>query len=93
MQPETTEKVPIERLRLDHRNPRLLGDAEHASDEAIVARLYRPAGLDEPLQPISANGHLAASVNGGLLDTCDARTYIWEEETRERKAQSVYTLA
>ena len=58
MQPETTAKVPIERLRLDHRNPRLLGNAENASDAAIVARLYRAAELDELLQSISANGYL-----------------------------------
>ena len=58
MQPETTEKVPIERLRLDRENPRLLGDAGNASDEAIVALLYRAAELDELLESISANGYL-----------------------------------
>jgi len=71
MQPETTEKVPIERLRLDHRNPRLLGDAENASDEAIVARLYRAAELDElegGLCPLAALGRGHAEDFQGQLD-------------------------
>ena len=58
MQPGTITKVSVERLRLDRRNPRLLGEDEHSSDEAIVARLYRAAELDELLQSISANGYL-----------------------------------
>ena len=58
MELETTTKVPVERLRLDRRNPRLHGEDEKASDEAIIARLYRSAGLDELLQPISANGYM-----------------------------------
>ena len=58
MELETTTKVPVERLRLDRRNPRLLGQAEDASDESIIARLYRSAELDELLQSISANGYL-----------------------------------
>ena len=58
MQLETTEKVPIKRLRLDQRNPRLLGTAENSSDVAIIAHLYRAAELDELLQSISANGYL-----------------------------------
>ena len=58
MQPETTEKVPIKRLRLDQRNPRLVGTAENSADEAIIAHLYRAAELDELLQSISATGYL-----------------------------------
>ena len=58
MELETTTKVSVERLRLDRRNPRLLGQAEDASDESIIARLYRSAELDELLQSISANGYL-----------------------------------
>ena len=58
MELETITKVPVERLRLDRRNPRLIGADEDASDEAIIARLYRSAGLDELLQPISANGYM-----------------------------------
>ena len=58
MELETTTKVPVERLRLDRENPRLVGEATDASDEWIIARLYRAAELDELLQSISANGYL-----------------------------------
>ena len=58
MELEKTDKVPVERLRLDRRNPRLIGEDDGASDEAIVARLYRAAELDELLQSITANGYM-----------------------------------
>ena len=58
MEIETTTKVPVERLRLDRENPRLVGEATDASDEWIIARLYRAAELNELLQSISANGYL-----------------------------------
>ena len=58
MELETTTKVAVERLRLDRMNPRLAGEAEHASDEAIIAHLYRAAELDELLQSISTNRYL-----------------------------------
>ena len=58
MELEATAKVPVERLRLDRANPRLDGEAAEASDERIIARLYRAAELDELLQSISANGYL-----------------------------------
>ena len=58
MELEATTKVPVERLRLDRANPRLDGEAAEASDERIVARLYRAAELDELLQSIAANGYL-----------------------------------
>lgn len=58
MEPETITKVKTELLRLDRLNPRLLGESKHESDEAIIARLYRSAELDELLQSISANGYM-----------------------------------
>ena len=58
MELETNTKVPVERLRLDRENPRLVGEAADASDEWIIARLYRSAELDELLQSISTNGYL-----------------------------------
>ena len=58
MEFETTTKVKVDRLRLDRENPRLVGEAVNASDEWIVARLYRSAELDELLQSISTNGYL-----------------------------------
>ena len=66
---DATTKVPLERLRLDRRNPRLMGDSEHASDESIIARLYRAAELDELLQSISASGYLDIEP---LVVTCEA---------------------
>ena len=58
MEPETTTRVPVERLRLDRLNPRLIGEGDDATDEAIIARLYRAAELDELLQSITANGYM-----------------------------------
>lgn len=54
----TTRKVPVGQLRLDRHNPRLVGAGTSATDEAIIARLYRSAELDELLQSISTNGYL-----------------------------------
>ena len=72
---ETITKVRVERLRLDRMNLRLEGLRENASDESIIARLYRSAELDELLQSMSANGYLdieplvvtGASEDGGLV--------------------------
>ena len=58
MEFETITKVAVARLRLDRLNPRLIGEDDRASDEAIVARLYRAADLDELLQSITANGYM-----------------------------------
>lgn len=58
MEPETITKVKTDLLRLDRLNPRLLGESRNESDEAIIARLYRAAELDELLQSISANGYM-----------------------------------
>lgn len=58
MELEVTAKVSVERLRLDRMNPRLIGQAEQASEESIIARLYRGAEIDELLQSISTNGYL-----------------------------------
>jgi hypothetical protein len=55
---KVTSKVPVDRLRLDRLNPRLIGQANNASDESIIARLYRSAEIDELLQSMSANGYL-----------------------------------
>ena len=57
MELKTAQKVSVERLRLDAENPRLI-DGEAGKDEAIIARLYRAAELDELLESISANGYM-----------------------------------
>ena len=54
----STTKVRVETLRFDRRNPRLIGQATDASDESIIAQLYRSAELDELLQSVSTNGYL-----------------------------------
>lgn len=51
-------QVQLSQLSLDRENPRLLGQAEKDSEEAIIARLYRTAELDELLESISTNGYL-----------------------------------
>ena len=53
-----TTKVPVDELRFDRFNPRLLGQNASASDEFIIAQLYRSAELDELLQSVSTNGYL-----------------------------------
>ena len=58
MELETTAKVSVGRLRLDRRNPRLIGGDDRASDEAIIARLFLSAQLDELLLSISTNGYV-----------------------------------
>ena len=53
-----TTKVPVDELRFDRFNPRLLGQNASASDEFIIAQLYRSAELDELLHSVSTNGYL-----------------------------------
>lgn len=55
---EVPTKVPVGSLCLDRENPRLTGRADHHSEEALVAELYRSAELDELLQSMSSNGYL-----------------------------------
>lgn len=52
------EKIAVEQLRLDRKNPRLIRDDETVSEESIITRLYRSADLGELLQSISANGYM-----------------------------------
>ena len=58
MKLEVATKVAVDRLRLDAKNPRLIGDAENESEAEIIRRLHRSAELEELLQSISANGYL-----------------------------------
>ena len=50
--------VSVERLILDHRNPRLTSADGDTTDERIIAQLYRAEALGELLQSIAANGYL-----------------------------------
>lgn len=53
-----TSKVPVEWLKLDRENPRLVGINARTTDESIIAQLYRGEELGELLQSIAANGYL-----------------------------------
>ncbi|MDD9982314.1 MAG: hypothetical protein OXU81_13310 [Gammaproteobacteria bacterium] len=50
--------VPVEQLLLDNLNPRLITVNDEATDEEIIAQLYRAEDLGELLQSIAANGYL-----------------------------------
>ena len=51
-------EVPVDWLRLDRKNPRLVGSGEVASDAAIISELYRGEELGELLQSLASNGYL-----------------------------------
>ena len=55
---ENATKISVDWLKLDRENPRLVGMPPVASDESIIAQLYRREELGELLQSISANGYL-----------------------------------
>ena len=50
--------VSVERLVLDHRNPRLVNVDGDTTDVEVIAHLYRAEDLGELLQSIAANGYL-----------------------------------
>ncbi len=68
MRPDTAQADPqplrsttsesVERLVLDQRIPRLVAVNGKASDEEIIAQLYRAEDVSELLQSIAANGYL-----------------------------------
>lgn len=58
MELNEVSKIPVEKLKLDHKNPRLISQSVDSTDEAIIAELYRSAELGELLQSISSNGYL-----------------------------------
>lgn len=53
-----TCSVSVEWLVLNRENPRLVGNDLAASDEAIIAQLFKGEELGELLQSIAANGYL-----------------------------------
>ena len=53
-----TYPVSVEWLVLDRENPRLVGNDPSASDEAVIAQLFKGEELGELLQSIAANGYL-----------------------------------
>ena len=55
---ESVMGVSVDCLDLDACNPRLTGMDAGASDEVIIAHLYRAEDLNELLQSIAANGYM-----------------------------------
>ena len=55
---QVTTKVSIDKLTLDHANPRFVEAGRKISDESVIAQLYRSEELGELLQSIAANGYL-----------------------------------
>lgn len=53
-----TCSVSVEWLVLNRENPRLVGSDPGASDEAVIAQLFKGEELGELLQSIAANGYL-----------------------------------
>ncbi len=51
-------EVPVDWLKLDQSNPRLVGSQPMASDAAIISELYRAEELGELLQSLASNGYL-----------------------------------
>lgn len=51
-------EVPVDWLRLDRKNPRLVGSGEIVSDASIISELYRGEELGELLQSLASNGYL-----------------------------------
>ncbi len=55
---ESVTQISVDCLDLDARNPRLTDMDTGASDEVIIAHLYRVEDLSELLQSIAANGYM-----------------------------------
>ncbi|MCY4139157.1 MAG: ParB N-terminal domain-containing protein [Rhodobacteraceae bacterium] len=51
-------KVSVDWLKLDRKNPRLVGSGMIVSDAAIISELYRGEELSELLQSFASNGYL-----------------------------------
>ena len=50
--------VPVDWLRLDRHNPRLMGVSAGTTDAGVIAELYRSEDLGELLESIAGNGYL-----------------------------------
>ena len=71
---QETTKVPVEWLRLDPENPRLVGSARIAGDAAIISELYRGEELGELLQSLASNGYL--DIEPLIVELNDAFTVL-----------------
>lgn len=77
-----TLKIPVEELQLDHQNLRLITQSVDATDEAIIAQLYRSAELEELLQSISSNGYLDIEPLIAIQETGNNKFIVLEGNRR-----------
>lgn len=54
----TGTKVPVDWLKLDELNPRLVGSRHRENDVTIISQFYKAEELSELLQSIGSNGYL-----------------------------------
>jgi hypothetical protein len=73
---EAIYQAPVEWLKLDRGNPRLIGIDRRTTDENIIAQLYRGEELSELLQSIAANGYLNIEPLIVMLDDLGALTVL-----------------
>lgn len=79
---EDTTKISVDWLKLDRENPRLVGISARATDESLIAQLYRGEELGELLQSISANGYLDIEPLIVWLDPADDKLTVLEGNRR-----------
>lgn len=72
--------VPVECLKFDCDNPRLTGAGSFATEEQIIARLYRAEDLGELLQSIGVNGYL--DIEPFVVLKCSDRYTVLEGNRR-----------
>jgi len=79
---EDTTKISVDWLKLDRENPRLVGISALATEESIIAQLYRGEELGELLQSIAANGYLDIEPLIVWLDSADQKFTVLEGNRR-----------
>ncbi len=79
---KATTKVSIDKLILDHANPRLVEAGRKISDESVIAQLYRSEELGELLQSIAANGYLDIEPLIVMLDESGEKLLVLEGNRR-----------
>lgn len=81
-----TSKIAVERLELDRENPRLIADVSEATDETIIALLFREADLSELLQSMSTSGYMDIEPLVGMPATANGNRVVVLEGNRRLAA-------
>ena len=76
------QKVPVEWLKLDRRNPRLVSSNTQSNDEDTISQLYKTQDLSELIESIGSNGYLDIEPLIVQLDTKDNRLIVLEGNRR-----------